>query len=298
MPSGRILLKRVSESKKLSELKTDGARLLYSWLIPHVDINGCFSGDASVVNGKIFTRLNKTIAEVEAYLKDLEKLNLIVRYSAKNDIFLQIPDFKEKQPSLRADRERMPHIPTSEQVRSNSSHKLSKVKLSKDADDKHPPELPQKEYKLKKENDCQLVYHYKVCKGFKIDDRSFDAGGAFGRWRKVAKQLLEIIPDVNIAKQCITAIGNKRKYQGLNEWSLDNVVKWAPEWLLEYKSNQEQQKNADIAKMKQKEEQNRLDEEARKEIDFRRKTEDIYKNMTADKKREIDNEISKYLKER
>ena len=80
MPQGRILLRSISESKKLSELKTDGARLLYTWLIPHLDINGCFSGDAQVLKGKIFTRLKKSTKIVESYLENMEEVKLIVRY--------------------------------------------------------------------------------------------------------------------------------------------------------------------------------------------------------------------------
>jgi len=61
MPAGRIILKSISGSKKLSKLKSDGARLLYTWLIPHVDVNGCFSADPIVINGQVLTRLNVSI---------------------------------------------------------------------------------------------------------------------------------------------------------------------------------------------------------------------------------------------
>jgi len=111
MPIGRILLKSISESKKLARLKTDSARLLYSWLIPQLDINGCFSGDAEVVKGKIFTRLKKSNKTVEGYLQDLERVKLIIRYEVNGDIFLHNPTFVKKQPSLNPKKEGKPHIP-------------------------------------------------------------------------------------------------------------------------------------------------------------------------------------------
>ncbi len=139
MPVGRIILKSISESKKLSRVKTDGARLLYTWLLTHLDVNGCFSGDPVVINGQVFTRLNKSIETIETYLRDLEENRLIIVYTANGDDFLFVPDFVEKQPQLRPDREGKPRIPipTPDQLLSNSRPtpaqvKLSKVKLSKD----------------------------------------------------------------------------------------------------------------------------------------------------------------------
>ena len=111
MPLGRILLKSISNSKKLSLLKTDGARLLYTWLIPHLDVNGCFSAAPEVVGGHILTRLNKEISEIATFLDDLERVGLILRYQANGDIFLRVPDFIEKQPSLHPEREAKPSIP-------------------------------------------------------------------------------------------------------------------------------------------------------------------------------------------
>ena len=111
MPQGRIMLKSICQSKKLSKLKTDGARLLYSWLIPNVDIQGCFSGDEYVVKGQIFTRLKKTAEEVAEYLLDLHEVGLILLYEADDDKFLCIPDFASRQPSLNPSKEAKSTIP-------------------------------------------------------------------------------------------------------------------------------------------------------------------------------------------
>lgn len=134
MPVGRIILKSISESKKISKLKTDGARLLYTWLITHLDVNGCYSGDPQVINGKVFTRLNRSNKTIEDYLKDLEQNKLIIRYWVNSDTFLNVPDFVDKQPSLNPNREGKTNIPlpNPELLQSNSGFTPPKVKLSKD----------------------------------------------------------------------------------------------------------------------------------------------------------------------
>ncbi len=127
------MLKSICQSKKLSDLKTDGARLLYTWLLPNVDINGCFSGDEYVINGQILSRLRKTIAEISGYMQDLHDVGLIIWYEAEGDKFLYIPDFVERQPSLNPKREAKSNIPlpTADQLRSNSNITPPKVKQSK-----------------------------------------------------------------------------------------------------------------------------------------------------------------------
>lgn len=122
MPRGRIVLKRICESRKLATLKTDGARLLFTWLIPNVDVNGCFSGDPEVVKGKIFTRLKKSTNTVEKYLQDLHNEGLIVRYNTNGDDYLYIINFEEHQPHINPEREGKTDIPTPtpEQLQSKS----------------------------------------------------------------------------------------------------------------------------------------------------------------------------------
>ncbi len=133
MPQGRIVLKAICQSKKLADLKTDGARLLYTWLVPNVDINGCFSGDPEVIKGQIFTRLKKSEKIIGGYLEDLGSVGLIVWYPSNGDDFLQIPDFVDRQPSLNPSKEAESTIPppTPEQLQSNSRATPPKVKESK-----------------------------------------------------------------------------------------------------------------------------------------------------------------------
>ena len=127
-------MKSICQSKKLADLKTDGARLLYTWLLPNLDINGCFSADADVLKGHIFTRLKKPPKQINDYLMDLERVGLIITYQSNDDVFLCVPDFTEKQPSLNPNKEAKPTIPppTPEQLQTYSRATPPKVKQSKE----------------------------------------------------------------------------------------------------------------------------------------------------------------------
>lgn len=178
MPQGRIVLKAICQSKKLANLKTDGARLLFTWLIPNVDINGCFSGDAVVVNGQVFTRLRKSTKTVQSYLQDLADVGLIVLYEANGDTFLCIPDHTDKQPSLNPDREAKSTIPqpTPAQLQTLSGFNPLKVKESKG--------------KQSKEYTEEFKYFWKQWKGRwnKEDDTYTKVGKreAFAEWEKLS----------------------------------------------------------------------------------------------------------------
>ena len=152
------MLKSICQSRKLAELETDSARLLYTWLIPNLDINGCFSADAVIVKSLILTRLEKTADEVEYYLNDMARVGLICLYDADGDKYLQVPDFADKQPSLNPSKEAKPRIPlpTPDQLQSNSRLTLPKVKES---------EVKQSEEKVNVNNSYTEIKDYWNSKG-------------------------------------------------------------------------------------------------------------------------------------
>lgn len=137
MAQGRMLKKIICTSKKLATLKTDSSRLLYTWLLPHLDIEGRFSGDFNIIKGHIFPRLkHMTIKKIERDIQDLVKNNLVIVYEAEGDIFLQFTEFHKHQ-SLRRDREAESDIPAPKNGellyndgRTPAQYKLSKDKLS------------------------------------------------------------------------------------------------------------------------------------------------------------------------
>ncbi len=46
MADGRILSKRVTRSDKIASLSSDTARMIYSWLIPYLDVEGRIEADS------------------------------------------------------------------------------------------------------------------------------------------------------------------------------------------------------------------------------------------------------------
>lgn len=110
MAEGRMLKKVISTSKKLADLKSDSARLLYTWLLPHLDVEGRFSADPKVVKGNVCPRLKMSIKKIEEYLIEMNEKGLIVLYEADGDVFLQFSKFKDFQ-ILRKDREKDSIIP-------------------------------------------------------------------------------------------------------------------------------------------------------------------------------------------
>jgi len=176
MPIGRILLKSISESKKLSLLKTDGARLLYTWLIPHVDVNGCFSGDPEVIRGQVFTRLKKTNKDIEEYLGDLQENGLILRYQSNGDAYIFLPTFEEKQPRINRDREAAPRIPppTPDQIRTSSGPNPEQI----------PLKLNEIKVKLKEKDDSLDSEFSDFWEAYPIKEGKADALKAFRALRK------------------------------------------------------------------------------------------------------------------
>ncbi|MEW6097492.1 MAG: hypothetical protein AB1567_13385, partial [bacterium] len=111
MPEGRMLKKVISTSRKLAELKTDSARLLYTWLIPHLDIEGRFYGDEDIIKGSIVPRIKTFTSEkIKECLQDMVNTGLINWYEVDGDKYLQFTVF-EKHQNLNRDREGKSQIP-------------------------------------------------------------------------------------------------------------------------------------------------------------------------------------------
>lgn len=116
MARGRMLNKKVSASIQFDNLPDDTCRLLATWTIAHLDVNGVFYADAAVVRSLVFTRrYDVTIEQIETYLQTMERVGLIIRYEAEGQMWQQWPEFRANQPGLRADRETA-EFPTPDQA--------------------------------------------------------------------------------------------------------------------------------------------------------------------------------------
>jgi len=135
-----MLKKVISESKSLGNLHSDSARLLYTWLIPWLDIEGRHSADPEIIKGHIFPKVKTmTISRIKGLLDELSQAGLIILYRDNDEICLQLIKFKEHQ-SLKPDREapskiaepKPENIITPENSGLNPENSpLSKVKISK-----------------------------------------------------------------------------------------------------------------------------------------------------------------------
>ena len=111
MADGRMLKKVISQSRRLAELKTDSARLLYTWLLPHLDIKGRYSAEPAVIRGTIVPRIKSfTEAVIEDCLLDLSNNDLIYLYEVDGDNYLELRKFTTHQ-TLNPNREAPSKIP-------------------------------------------------------------------------------------------------------------------------------------------------------------------------------------------
>jgi len=137
MARGRFVSKAISLDEKVNALSDDTARLLFTWLITHLDCEGRMHGDPVTVKSIIFPRRNISHRKIENYLKELEKNELIFRYSVNGNQYLLMKTFEKHQPGLRKDKESASQIPpfTPELGRSEDGNGLTQVKVKvKDKD--------------------------------------------------------------------------------------------------------------------------------------------------------------------
>ena len=111
MARGRMISKAISLDEVVNALSDDTARLLFTWLIPHLDCEGRTHGDAQTVKSIVFPRRKISARKVEKYLKELEKKELIVRYSVNGNTYLCAKNFGKHQTGLRKDKESPSQIP-------------------------------------------------------------------------------------------------------------------------------------------------------------------------------------------
>jgi len=111
MARGRFVSKGISLDEKVHALSDDTCRLLFTWLIAHLDCEGRMYGDAQTVKSIVFPRRSIKTQTVEKYLRELEVNGLILRYSAPGGLYLWMENFEKHQPGLRKDKESASQIP-------------------------------------------------------------------------------------------------------------------------------------------------------------------------------------------
>lgn len=115
MAKGRMLNKSISVSEKVADLAAavgNDAALLFTWMIPHLDVEGRMQGGPRSIKAAVVPMLDTiTAADVDRYLGAAEELGIIERYEAGGKRYVSFPGFAEEQTGLRKDRERASVIP-------------------------------------------------------------------------------------------------------------------------------------------------------------------------------------------
>ena len=106
-----MLSKGISLDEKVNALSDDTARLLFTWLIPHLDVEGRMYGDARLFLSIVAPRRNISLKKVEKYLMEFENFGLILRYCINGNIYLCAPNFEKHQTGLRKEKEAPSQIP-------------------------------------------------------------------------------------------------------------------------------------------------------------------------------------------
>jgi hypothetical protein len=108
---GGMLAKKISLNEAVAALANDTHRLLFTWALAHLDIEGRISGRPNVFRAIVVPMLEGITSEkVSSFFKDAIGLGLIERYAVGDTWVVQYPKFKENQ-RLRSDREAPSKLP-------------------------------------------------------------------------------------------------------------------------------------------------------------------------------------------
>ncbi len=131
MPRGRFLSKAISLDEKVNALSDDTSRLLFTWLISHLDCEGRLHGDPITVKSIVFPRRTISVRRVDKYLNEIEKQGLIIRYTVNGNAYLFAPHFEKHQTGLQKNKEAQSQIPppTPELLQSYSNKNPPQVKV-------------------------------------------------------------------------------------------------------------------------------------------------------------------------
>lgn len=140
MPTGRMLNKKISFDEKLAQISLESL-LVFTWTIPHLDVEGRILGDPNYIKAQIFPLIDQvSVRKIKKALKELEEKNLILIYGHKIK-YIQFNGFLKNQ-RINKEREAKSTIPPPTELLSNSgvtqdtslklSTSTSKVKVKED----------------------------------------------------------------------------------------------------------------------------------------------------------------------
>lgn len=105
MARGRIVNKKITVDERVNNLPGDGP-LFFTWLITHLDRNGRYSANTSVLKGNIFPLRRASEKQINQWLSLMESSKngdnkpLIFRYEVAGKRVLEMPGFNGEQIGL------------------------------------------------------------------------------------------------------------------------------------------------------------------------------------------------------
>ena len=123
-----MLSKKISYDERIAQLSIE-ASLLYTWCIPHLDVEGRIYGNPEILKGTVVPYVKKlTIPKISECLKEISELGLITIYGDEHK-YIQFNGFFSNQ-TIRKEREGKSEIPTPDKLRINSGQTPAQIKLN------------------------------------------------------------------------------------------------------------------------------------------------------------------------
>jgi hypothetical protein len=111
----------ISNSEKLAALSCDGARLLFTWLIPHCDNLGRIRAQAIYLKAVVVPKTDATLKQVEAWAAEIAGVGLVQLYTVGSDSFIQVNGWSDFQ-TLIGNMSRKSELPDPPEHSSNDVH--------------------------------------------------------------------------------------------------------------------------------------------------------------------------------
>lgn len=119
MPRGRLLSKKISFDERVAQLSLEAA-LLYTWCIPHLDVEGRIYANPEILKGTVIPYIKElNIEKIVKCIEEMASIKLVTVYGNLPHKYMQFNGFSKNQKVDKL-KEAPSSIPTPGQVQINS----------------------------------------------------------------------------------------------------------------------------------------------------------------------------------